>query len=84
MTLDGLIAEQGFWDGVYAMIHTPEGYVRCVAIKRGDEVEFTDFGRALLANPTGDAVSSEEPKKRGRKPKVEEIPDPDDLDDLEI
>lgn len=61
-----------------------------VAYRAGDTVGLTMdaplFGLSLLdlANTSASEVQSQEPKKRGRKAKVAEVPDPDLLDELEI
>jgi hypothetical protein len=70
----------GYWDNEFYMVKTPDGYARCAAIKKGDVEELTPFGQSLLAYKSADVVVSEEPKKRGRKAKVDEVPEMDDLD----
>jgi len=70
----------GSWDNEFFMVAEPNGYVRCAAIKKGDAEELTPFGQSLLAYSSADVVVSEEPKKRGRKAKAEEVPEMDDLD----
>jgi hypothetical protein len=86
MTFEQLMAERGYWDNEFAMVKTPDGYARCVAIKNGDSQTLTAYGGTLitptLANVSTDVVVST-PKKRAKKVVEPEVQQ-DSLDDLDI
>lgn len=88
MQLDEFMAgRRGEWLGDVA-VATVDGYSWDVAKRVNGEVVLTKHGvrfGIVLANLSADVVVSEEPKKRGRKAKVEVVPEATlELDDLDI
>jgi hypothetical protein len=78
MTLEQYMAANGgYWDGDFAMV-SQGTYVRNLAVRHGDKIELSEFGKGVVANTLAGAVQSPKRQKKAAVPApVYEL---DDLD----